>query len=65
MDPKDFLAQWSKQAPAQEDKVHNLLKFMNLARQKKMTMFTDSAMQLKKEHAEHLSSIKGAALEIK
>jgi hypothetical protein len=42
----------------------NLLKYLNLARQKKMTMFTDTTLQLRKEHSDLLATLKGPNLEI-
>lgn len=42
----------------------NLLKYLNLARQKKMTMFTDTTLQLRKEQSDLLATLKGPNLEI-
>jgi len=56
---KDFLIQWQKSASEISDpdqNILNLLKFLNIARQKKMTMFTETHMQLTpKANAENLS----------
>lgn len=43
----------------------NLIKFLNIARGRKMTMFTDTHIQLTKVHADHVASVKGAPLEIR
>ena len=53
LEPKDFLATWAKQKP-NEDKLMKTLRFMRAARQKKMTVFTDTTMQLTKPHADHV-----------
>lgn len=54
MDPKDFLTLWTKPAVSETNDVLRLLKFLLVARQKKMTMFSDTSMQLTKVHSDHL-----------
>jgi len=65
MEPKDFLALWAKPAISESNNVLRLLKFLLVARQKKMTMFSETSMQLIKVHSDHLQSINGPPLEIK
>jgi hypothetical protein len=48
-EPKEFLAQWAKTSAEMKDKtlyLQTLLKFLKIGRQKKMTCFTESTMQL-------------------
>jgi len=47
-----------------ENQISCLVKFLYLARQKKMVTFTDTSIVLSKVHADHLASIKGPALQI-
>lgn len=53
VEPKEFLAQWAKASTESQEKtlyLQTLLKFLKIGRQKKMTCFSETTMELIKVH---------------
>jgi hypothetical protein len=65
IEPKLFIKEWCQQHnPQSPDRIPHLLKFLYLARQKKMLLFSDTHITLQKPHLELVQAEKGQPLEI-